>query len=52
MAVSLDGVRQRAMHRACGKGMVECREGYTGTGAEECNGLVVGGHCGGWLMVL
>lgn len=37
---------------ACGEGVLECREAYTGTGAEECNGLAVRGHCGGCLIVL
>ena len=35
---------------ACGEGVLECREAHASTGAEECNGLAVSGHCGGWLM--
>ena len=37
---------------ACGEGVLECRETYTGTGAEECNGLAVRGHYGSFLIVL
>ena len=37
---------------ACREGVLECREANTCTGAEECNGLAVRGHCGGCLIVL
>ena len=36
---------------ACREGALECREAYTGTGSEECNGLAVRGHCSCCLIV-